>query len=171
MKRQTSYQCFFRIKLLLGFAALLGSTARAADVAHWDNLKEKIGHGREGFGLRLDECCREDRIYTVVTTSGEKFHFTAMAVDRTHVWGDGPDIPVERIAEIRIRHKGRFADPVTQSLLGGLFVCAVLGHACAPLGVVVIPVAVGFGAVITVPLIAAEGIWRLKPAKVIKVVP
>jgi hypothetical protein len=164
MKRQS----FLKLSTLLGFMIPTVSTARAADVVSWDDLPRKIGHGKVIFTLDFAEGNHEDRAYTVVTTSGEKVRFSAMSIDSRHLWGAGHDIPGNRVSEVRIHHKGQFADPLTEAFRGGIFLC---GHlACNEVGLVgVIPVAIGYGVVSTVPLIAVEGIRRLFPAKVIKV--
>jgi hypothetical protein len=147
--------------------------ARAADVVSWNDLPEKIGLGKSVFTLDslLAERYRQDRAYTVVTTTGEKVNFRAMGIDGQHLWGAGNDIPGNRVSEVRIYHKGRFADPLTEAFRGGIFLCGHLDSACDDaLGfVAVIPLAVGYGVVSTVPLIVIEGIRRLLPARVIKV--
>jgi hypothetical protein len=158
--------------VLFGLIVWSGSAARAADPVSWDDLPAKIGHGKAVFSIDFDgNSQREDRAFTVVTTAGEKVHLNSMGIDNTHLWGDGFDIPREQVDEVRIRHKGSFNEVITQSVEGGLFVCNHLGKACehAAVFIAVIPVAVAYGIVSTIPCLAIEGIRRLLPAKTIKV--
>jgi hypothetical protein len=94
-----------------------------------------------------------------------------MGIDGKHLWGDGGSVPREVVAEIRMRHRGRFADPLTQTFEGGFFLCEHGACGNAIFIIAAIPVAIAYGIASTVPCIAIEGVRRLLPAKVIKVVP
>jgi hypothetical protein len=105
------------------FLMLLTRSARAADPVSWNDLPKAIGPDRPICSLDLLEGPQNDHTYTVATTTGEKFRFRAMGIDDKHLWGDGGSIPRELVAEIGMRHRGRFADPLTQMLEGGIFLC------------------------------------------------
>jgi hypothetical protein len=158
-------------RTLFATAILLTSSARAAEVVSWDDLPEKIGHGKRVYTLdgMVMGYSREDRSYTIVTTSGKKFRLRSMGIYREGVRGDGQDIPGDRIVEIRIHHTGRFTDPLTQSFDGLLKAYLLFSHVGLAVPEVVIPTGIAYGLATPVPLIAIEGIRRLLPAKVIKV--
>lgn len=157
--------------LSLVLSVLSMSTAQAAEGVRWVDLPKKIGRSK----MRSDG--REDREYRVVTKDGlvhvgHRLTFSPTGVRPTD---PGPAIPREQVVEIRIRRDGRLKDALLAPgavLFSGLdsdhpllFIGTFL------LAPVLLPVALGVTAAAAPVVLPVEGIRRLLPDKVVRVVP
>jgi hypothetical protein len=166
--KHTRRPAILRVAVSLLLPAILSSTLHAAKAVPWDDLPKKVGKGK----LLPDG--REDREYTIVTKTGETLR------GRTPIFGpsgvnfsaEGPTIPREQVAAIRIRHHiswGAIFEPAV--FAAGMLACQAWLGSSYPEVWLLTPVALAV-AVVGPPVQAViESGRRLVPAKVIKVAP
>jgi hypothetical protein len=155
---------------LLAPAILSLSTAQAAELVQWNDLPNKIGHGK----MRSDD--REERQYRVVTKDGVIHAGYALIFSPTDVefTPAGPSIPREQVKEIRIHRARRLWDAFLAPSSAVLDrTCRTADSFCFPAFAVLplITVSLGVDAAVAPITLPIEGIKRLLPDKVIKVAP
>jgi len=158
----------FTSRIVAGLLSL--SMAQAADAVRWNDLPNKIGHGK----MRSDD--REDRQYRIITKDGLTHVGYALIFSPADVkfTRAGASIPREEVTEIRIHRDRRLWDAFmapSSTVLDPT--CRGANSFCFP-GPVVLPLitlALGVNAAVAPITLPIEGIKRLLPDKVIKVAP
>jgi hypothetical protein len=149
---------------LLGFAMLLPASARAEEAIHWDDLTKIVNGGQHD----------RSREYTIVTKSDGKRKANLLSISKDGLILQTPSDyrPISRpqVLEVQVRHRGplSYFGRILNQYCDGR--CDEYGCLFDPVVLILLPVDLVYGAIVTPPLLPIEGIRRLLPAKVYKIV-
>ncbi len=155
-------------------AILSVSTLQAAETVRWAELPSKLWHDKPPYGVTAD------REYSIVTKTGEIYRGRKLVFspwNTASVTDSGPSFSGEEVAEVRIRHHLPWGEAIALPVFKVVFkvVDEIDGSEerllPSPAVYLSVPVLIGVG-VATAPVVAVvEGIRRMRPARVIKIVP